>query len=150
MSKTNNVTAEQIMICLEDLWGFGLPKSYRSFLLSGPQDHSGKIFMFKEETDNGSVLSDYFKFEKGYARNILQMQTFSGSRVPSNMFPIASDQCGNLILLSVKGPDRGKIYFWDHEMEADEGEVPDYSNLTLIADSFEEFIEGLKEPEELP
>ena len=72
-------------------------------------------------------------------------------RLPKNTFPIAYDSCGNLIVISVMGPDRGKIYFWDHEMEADidHGEVSDYSNLTLIADSFDEFLEGLYSKEEL-
>lgn len=56
---------------------------------------------------------------------------------------------GNLILLSLKNADRGKIYFWDHEMEANEGEIPDYSNLTLIANSFEECITSLCGEEDL-
>jgi hypothetical protein len=66
------------------------------------------------------------------------------------MFPISYDSFGNLILIAIKNADRGKIYFWDHEMEADpnQGEVPDYSNLTLIADSFDEFINSLHDFEE--
>ena len=54
-----------------------------------------------------------------------------------------------MIQFLVKNADRGKIYFWDHEMEADEGETPNYSNLTLIADSFDEFIEGLHSDDEI-
>ena len=68
-----------------------------------------------------------------------------GDRHTNDSFPIASDDYGNSICLIVKGPNRGKIYFWDHEMEADtdQGEVADYSNMTLISDSFNEFIECL-------
>lgn len=52
---------------------------------------------------------------------------------------------GDLILIAVKGTDRRKIYFWNHEMEMEE---PDYSSLTLIADTFSEFINSLYEFDE--
>jgi len=43
------------------------------------------------------------------------------------------------------------VYFWDHEDELDEnGEfVQDYRNLYLIADSLQEFLDGLTTSEEL-
>ncbi len=75
------------------------------------------------------------------------LKNYSG-RIPNSFFPIAYDSCGNLICIPVKGPDRGKVYFWDHEMEAADDEEPSYDNLTLIADSFEDFFNSLHEMEE--
>lgn len=75
--------------------------------------------------------------------NLLEKLKTYSARIPDNMFPIANDDLGNLILV-VKRPERGKVYFWDHEMEVAEGEIPDYSNLTLISDSFDDFINSLR------
>ena len=135
-------------MALEEMWGYALPKSYRNFLLEGSKIGDKKSFAFKDKFD-GSCLSDFLRIEKDFNNNILLKQKYAGTRFPNNFLPIARDVYGNFILLSVKNKDRGKIYFWDHEMEADEGETPDYSNLTLIADSFDEFIEGLHSDDEV-
>ena len=64
-------------------------------------------------------------------------------RVPANLFPIARDPGGNLICIATEGADNGKVFFWDHEFEAEEGEPPTSRNVYLVADSFDEFLEGL-------
>ncbi len=66
-------------------------------------------------------------------------------RMPKNFIPIAYDPGGNRIVIGVSGQDTGKIYFWDHEMEANDDEQPDMSNMHLVADSFEEFLAELFE-----
>ena len=58
--------------------------------------------------------------------------------VPEGMLPIGNDQGGNIILLRTDGNKRGSIYFLDHEKP-----------VFLIADSFEEFINGLKSEDEV-
>ena len=137
------------LLSLEQIWEFKLPKNYREFFLkfNGGTPIQNN-FSFKEK-NNGSIIHHFFGLFPIKYINILYYLEMYKNRVPSNTFPIASDVCGNLILISVKNADRGKIYFWDHEMEADNGETPDYSNLTLIADSFDEFINGLRSADEL-
>jgi hypothetical protein len=68
-------------------------------------------------------------------------------RLPTHILPIAHDPCGNLVCISCSGKDIGCVYFWDHEKEVDYSMAGDdyYSNLYLIANSFNEFIKGLKE-----
>ncbi len=81
-----------------------------------------------------------------------EIECYQG-RIPSDLFPIGYDTCGNLILIGDTGPNAGKIYFWDHECEADpdEGEVPDYRNVHFIAESFDAFFASLHEaPPEKP
>jgi hypothetical protein len=72
-------------------------------------------------------------------------------RVPADLIPIGSDSFGNNICLGWKGPRAGKIYFWDHEEELDENGdfVTDYRNVYLLADSLQEFLDGLTTSEEL-
>ena len=145
---TNNGQIQgNILQAIEEYWGFGLPKDYRSFLLEfNGGEPLEKVFYFKGTKEEGAIVH-FFGFVRNYSDNLLINATYTGDRVPENMLSIAEAAGGDLILLTVKGKDRNKVYLWDHEMEADpeQGEVPDYSNLTLIADSFTEFIEGLRE-----
>ncbi len=136
--------SNETLQAVEQYWGFQLPKSYRIFLLrSNGGSPIEKIFDFRNKKD-GSCLDGFFGIVKDFNNNLLIYREYASKRVPKNMLPIADDVYGNLILLAVKNPDRGKIYFWDHELEVEEGEEPTYENLTLIADSFDEFINNLK------
>jgi hypothetical protein len=56
-----------------------------------------------------------------------------------NMFCIGEDSGGNYYYISVSGNDKGKIYFWYHEKA-------DGINLYLIANSFDDFINGFYDP----
>lgn len=143
---------EHILEVLERNWEFTLPKEYRNFLL----DHNGgepnlTCFNFRHNKNDGSDVRFFLGIYPDKHNDLLYHIKVFRKRIPKNLFPIAYDSFGNLICISVMTSDRGKIYFWDHEMEAntDDGEVPDYSNLTLIADSFEEFLEGLHADEDL-
>ena len=92
------------------------------------------------------TIQHFFYNSEDYVANFFSKNIMFKNRIPGNMCAIASSPSGNLFLLSVKGDDYGKVYFWDHEMET---EPADYSNLTLIADSFDEFINNLKSEEEI-
>jgi len=62
------------------------------------------------------------------------------------------DPFGNAICLGIAEKYRGRVYFWDHENEPDEelwdGEVDTAGNITLIANSFTDFVAGLQELED--
>ncbi len=55
---------------------------------------------------------------------------------------------GNAICLRLVGPNRGAIYFWDHEYEPKSiswnGNVDTADNISVLASSFTEFVAGLK------
>lgn len=149
MEELNGCIDDKIIQAIEQDWGFGLPKSYKKFLINTNGGRSRKKYFFFKEQENGSVLTDFFGILKDYNTNILLKYKYVGIRVPFNTLPIASDCFGNLILIAVKGAEYGKVYFWDHDWEAEDGVIPDYSNLTLIADNFDEFINNLKSQEEI-
>ncbi|MFA6241911.1 MAG: SMI1/KNR4 family protein [Candidatus Hydrogenedentales bacterium] len=64
-------------------------------------------------------------------------------RIPDNLFPIACDDGGDLLCLSLYGDDAGSVVFWDYYAEHF---PPTYDNIYRIpgADSFSAFIELLQ------
>jgi hypothetical protein len=143
---------ERFITALEQGWHIKLPRDYKEFLvkINGGKPQK-KLFTLKDKS-NSSLLSGLFGISDEEDYNVLiRYPIMLMDRIPTNTFPIADDQCGNLILLSIRGQDYGKVYFWDHEREVgtDHGVVADYSNLTLIADSFNEFVNNLKDESEI-
>jgi hypothetical protein len=66
-------------------------------------------------------------------------------RVPLDMLPIGSDPAGNLFLMGVStGECYGKIYFWDHEQEADLEPQPYFENIHYVSPSFADFLASLR------
>jgi hypothetical protein len=60
------------------------------------------------------------------------------------MLPIGDDPGGNLFLINAgSSGEHGKIYFWDHNEEADLEKQPYYKNIYFIAHSFADFIDRL-------
>jgi hypothetical protein len=70
-------------------------------------------------------------------------------RIPDALIWIHDDPFGNAICLGVAGEHRGRIYFWHHENEPDpdgwDGAVETAGNVTLIANSFTDYVAGLHE-----
>jgi SMI1-KNR4 cell-wall len=64
-------------------------------------------------------------------------------RMPSNLLPIATDPGGNIICLSLDKETQEAIYFWDHSEEGIDNKSPRYSNIYLVANSFDEFMNSL-------
>ncbi len=123
-----------------------LPLQYREFL----QKHNGGYpepdgFLFKDESD-GSSVDRFLGIDVGDHSNLEKYLVTYKNRIPKNLFPIAHDPGGNLVLIGLSGDELGKIYYWDHEREAD-GWEPDMSNVHLIANDLDEFLRKLYEIE---
>ncbi len=126
-----------------------IPDDYKFFLIQYNGGRPENNCINFKDSNICTMLQTIFGFTKERYGSFTRYQGVYAGRIPSNTIAIADDAGGNLIIMSVSGPDYGKIYFWDHEMEAYEDEEPDYSNLTLVADSFQEFIDNLKSVDEL-
>jgi hypothetical protein len=96
-----------------------------------------------------SVVDGFFGVHDQEAYNLALYLEISQGRIPPDLFPIAIDVCGNLVLMGSDGPRAGKIYFWDHELEGPDGEPPTEENVYFIANSLDDFLSGLTE-QELP
>ncbi len=96
--------------------------------------------------DDGKLSVDEFYGPKRGSSGLLEnIKTFEGN-VPDSVIPIGDSSGGNQICLGIRKPTKGKVYFWDHESEFDEADP--LNGLSLIADSFRDFINKLEvEPE---
>jgi hypothetical protein len=133
----------------EERLGTSIPLSYRDFLLNhngGKPDLSefSILSCAKGSANEGSVVKCFLGINMAEETFNLDyvLDTFR-DRLPSDIFPIARDPGGNLICIATEGANLGKIYFWDHEAEVEEGDTPNYDNISLIADNFQEFMAKL-------
>ena len=125
-----------------------LPEDYRQFLLKyNGGDISPDCFNSAEGESVSSVRS-FLGIHDDRTCNLYRYLETYENRLPKRFLPIAFDSFGNLICLSLFGADRGAVYFWDHELEADEdeNESPETAeNITLLSTSFSGFLESLHE-----
>jgi len=135
-------TSEERIAAFEEELGRPLPPQHRQFLLLY---NGGRL---KNDVfdipDQGDDLANFFYGIDvgGYHDLATKMDVFK-DRIPNYLLPIANDPGGNQICISLSPDDCGKVYFWDHEKELE----PDQTVIPL-ADSFDEFIDSLRESEE--
>jgi hypothetical protein len=143
--RSREAVHEQDIRNIETILGVQLPVPYKNFLLS----HNGgspkpNRFPFRNSQLDGHGQIDFFLCIKD--KDLYNLNTWIKrykKRVPTDLIPIAVDPGGNLICLTIRGDNQGKLYFWDHEEEADESEQPSYKNIYLIANSFNELLSSL-------
>lgn len=131
----------------EKIINIQLPDEYKSFLLlyNGGHPEPGTFKYICDDHQNKSLVAWFLAIYKGKAENFLTFfKTYQG-RIPEDTVAIGRDPGGNLILLGINRKNRGKVFFWLQDFEVEEGEVPDYSNVCLIANSFDEFLNSLFE-----
>ncbi len=100
------------------------------------------IYGETDNPDNGSTLQAFFGVNNRYYNPIEELRAYEG-RVPSRLFPFASDAGGNLLCIATDGDDAGSVYFWDHEEESGGDEAPTYANVYFVASSFDDFLANL-------
>lgn len=148
---TNNPILIDELNIQEKKLGFIFPEDYKDFLLNyngGKPEKNACIFP-NGDAGYGTLVDCLFGFCDDEYISVVENYFDYKNRIPSNTFPIGEDPGGNLLLISIRGDDYGSIYFWDHNLEAGMGEEPDYSNMTFVAHSFDEFINNLKDESEI-
>jgi SMI1/KNR4 family protein SUKH-1 len=130
---------------LEKQLSVSLPLDYAAFLCvhngGSPQPNVFPISGFPLDTQG--ILAYFFGVKERESMDLLDNVLSSRNRVPPELLPIGYDVFGNLVCLAVAGTNRGKVYWWFHEEEADEGEPPTYDNLYFVADSFNDLLNSL-------
>ncbi len=115
-----------------------LPLDYSGFLALhvDPFAIHGRIRVAKTE-----LRKLFSVFSPSYTDGLDARFEMYRSRIPPGFVPIGVDSFSNLFCLGAVGTDyESKIYFWDHELEADDDETPTLENMTFIANSFTEFL----------
>lgn len=134
----------------EHALGIRMPEDYRRFMLQfngGRPKPRGFDIAWEEgrlgaEDWRTSSLSILYPVEDSADENLVSMNrvTFEG-RIPKGTLAIASDAGGNVLLLALNGPYAGKVLFWVKDHEVEEGAVPGYDNVGLVADSFQDLLD---------
>jgi hypothetical protein len=141
--------SQDAMAAFEAESGATLPDDYRWFLLQS----------------NGGCLRGHYCFENEAA--FVRVNSVGGLqgahslraaracyqghpvRIPRALLWIMDDLGGNAVCLGLSGQHRGRVYFWDHDEEPDpdewHGEVETAGNIRLLAESFTQFVAGLRE-----
>lgn len=143
LGSKGNVSEKQLLD-LESKFGIKLPEDYRNFLKKyngGYPQPDGFDFANGED---GSSVDKFLEISDSVNESIIEYFNNYKDRIPENYFPIAKDPGGNLILIGINNAD-SKVYFWDHENEIEEGDIPSMDNMHLIACNFKEFIDSLYE-----
>ena len=138
---------DETLKLLESFIGVGLPKKYRLFMSEYNGGCPEPSSFYFADGDEGSSINCFFGINRGNSNDWVRCFKVYLGRIPEDTLPIAADAFGNLICIGIKGKVREKIFFWDHELEKSDGELPDYSNMKLIANNFEVFLSGLYELE---
>ena len=139
-----------------------LPEDYKTFLKAGVLKIDGKIFPHgktcedvcfedtqTQDDDENKInfvafhLFHYEDINKTHDLNDHNCVLFN-KRIPDDFITIGCDLVSNQICLGIKGEYIGKVYMWEMEFEADDDTPqPYYENMTLITNTFQEFLDGL-------
>ena len=143
MSDAGRPLSDTDIVALEKKLGVNLPEAYKTFL---KQNNGGrpdpKFFPILGFENNlvGQVL-DFFGIDDPVKSCSLDWNyNIMRGRMPDNLFPIACEDGGSLICLSLSGPDKGAVYYWDYYGEA---QPPSYDNVYQIAGTFEGFLDSI-------
>jgi hypothetical protein len=136
----------------EALIGQALPDDYRRFLIRCNGGYVGGRYWFRGKNPEGREVEAGVHHIGGFREeshfSLLWARDCYAGRIPDALIWIHDDPFGNAVCLGVAGGHRGRVYFWDHENEPDEdwdGSVESAGNLTLLANSFTEYVAGLRE-----
>ncbi len=120
-----------------------LPDDYKSFLKNenGGRPKPNRFrFTTKDGGKEESTVHYFFALHEGRVGNIQKHFERYKRRIVPGYIPLGTDPLGNLLILGVTGQSMRRVYFWDHEKE---GDLPSVANMSLVANSFSEFIEQL-------
>lgn len=129
-----------------------IPEPYKALLLrvnGGQLPRTATVFQYRLPTGRDvegalrALLSIDASHEFRDLRRHLELYVVP-ARIPIDLYPVGTDYGGNLVLMGGGGPRLGRIYFWEHELEALEDEPPTERNIFFLAENLESFLEGLK------
>ena len=142
--------SEEDVALFEALLGDRLPERYRIFLLSinGGKPTPAAFPIYDNPDTKHGLLNYLFSLNSDDSNDLADKSEIYFGLISAELLPIGSDPDGNIICLAIGGDTQGAVYFWVHKHAAAEGETPNYQNIYLVANDFNELLETLDELEE--
>lgn len=139
-------TTERNVFDFETRTGLRLPASYRKFLLTNnggrPVPDTFKVLNW-DASRTANVQTFYALGDRrSSAGDLLELYERFKHRIPVDLVPIGNTDSDDIICISCLRLTPGAVYLWDH---VGEHHPPTYENIYKVADSFEEFLDGLHE-----
>jgi hypothetical protein len=129
-----------------------LPADYRTFLVACNGGYAGGMLSFAGPTETGEEADVAVHHIGGFrdepALSLTWHRECYRGRIPDDLLWIMDDPYGNAICLGIREEHKGMIFFWDHENEPEDewdGSVEGAGNLELLAETFADFVAGLRE-----
>ncbi|WP_413366263.1 SMI1/KNR4 family protein [Lysinibacillus sp. 3P01SB] len=114
------------------------PALYREFLLECNGGYAEPNIFYVSSEEGESVLNVFYGIGNMYD-NLDKKFDFFDELIEIGFIPIADDSAGNQICLGVKNNLAEKIYFWNHEQEADDPK----ENMYFLAENINDFLHRL-------
>jgi hypothetical protein len=135
---------EAIIAAFEVEHGIALPPDYRTFLASSGGGYPTRDWSPFEST--GDFVAHIYGLHQGKEWKRLDYAVREFGHDLSQFFPVAVCNGGNYILLRLAEPDRGAVFFWNHELE--ESTPPTFEEIIRVSSSFSEWLDSLEEPKD--
>ncbi len=128
---------------LEKKLGTTLPSDYRAFLSKNNGGNPVPSGFWIVENLDGSDIYQLYGLHDGPARLQLDSYTNAELGVPRELLAIGDDGVGNFICVGISPAHHGQVFFIDHD-EHPFLRPETFEGITKIADSFSQFIAGLR------
>ena len=135
------VASTEAIAAFERERGVVLPADYRGFLSSSPGGSpTPHLCSFGR---GGDLVAYVHGIHQGAQWKRLSYAVEQFRHDLSRFLPVAISNGGNYFLLRLAKPDRGAVYFYDHELEA--CDPPTFDSLIRVSDSFCSWLDSLRE-----
>jgi hypothetical protein len=121
--------------------GVILPADYREFLLSSRG--GSPTPRWSSFGRDGDFVAYVYGIHQGLEWKRLSYAIEQFGHDLSIFLPVAVSNGGNYFLVRLPEPDKGAVYFWDHELEG--FRPPTFESLIRVSDSFSSWLDSLQE-----
>jgi cell wall assembly regulator SMI1 len=146
LQQPSSLASKGTVLELEEKLGITLPSDYREFLLevNGGRVVSGGVCRAYPDGRKITRVAHFLGVSEVDFESLQTCTRDLEGRIDPALVPVAYDGGGNLIFLSCEGPLQGHVFFADLEsLNEEQPAAPE--SLTLVARSFQEFLERVQE-----